>query len=66
VTYVFRFPATIEVAVHGSSGNEDAAFADAIAAVRKEIDGRPNIGARVVVAYMKGSVIDRQADEDPR
>jgi len=66
VTYVFRFPATIEVAVHGSSGSEEVAFADAIVKVRKDLEAFGAPGIRFSVTYREGKVIDRQVDEDPR
>jgi len=65
MTYVFQFPASIEVAVHGSSGDEERAYADAIAEVRKALEDAAKV-VRISVTFRGGKVIDKQADEDPR
>ena len=64
MNYVFRFPADISVSVHGSTANEELAYADAIAQVRESL--KAVSGATVTVAFRKGVVVDKQADSDPR
>jgi len=64
MTYVFQFPANIELSVHGSSGNEELAYSDAVVAIKKALENVK--GLRVSVVFRGGKVVDKQADEDPR
>jgi hypothetical protein len=66
VNYVFTIPATVTVNVHGSSTDEERAFADAIQKVREHLEPETGHGVAIEFSFRKAKTVAKHPDPDCR